>query len=542
MFTIRSHISSRRSGVLLPVFSLPSDYGTGCFSGEARNFIEFLHNTGQSFWQILPLGPVNESRSPYQPLSSFAGNPAFIDPDELRRLGLITETELNEFRRPVSDCAVTGMYGNIQYSRVIPPRMKLLRTAYERFAALPADSSYKAGYGSFVSENAWWLDDYTYFTVLSEKFGSTAWTKWPDEYKYRDTARLSRIDDEMPQETGFVRFMQYEFFRELEELRSFAHSAGIKIIGDLPFYTAAESADCWSHPEIFVLGKNLEPEALAGCPPDSFTPEGQLWNNPLYRWHDAPEKTSAWWAARLRHNLRMTDVLRLDHFRGFESYFSIPASDAKPALGHWEPGPGAEFFRNLPADAFPKGAIIAEDLGSLTTEVYDLRDGLGLPGMKVLQFAFDSGSSNPYLPGNFGPHSVVYTGTHDNDTVRGWYESLSRRRKNKIRFYTGNYIRKHRRARFNRLIPAGVRSRWIRGQIQDGEIADAMVLMAESSRASVCIIPFQDILGAGSSARINTPGTAEGNWCFELGTGLRYSSYVEKFARVTEACGRQRHD
>lgn len=538
MIDISRYIKKRGSGILLPVFSLPSKYGIGCLAEEARSFISFLSESGQKYWQILPVGPVNESYSPYQPPSAFAGNPDFIDPRELLGLGLVTQDEFCSFADSVSAHSVRGIFGSIDYKCVLPPRRRLRRAAYERFAALPDSSQYKTEFSRFVNENSFWLNDYALFTVLMKKHGGIPWTEWPEKYKLRDVCALNEIDAAMKHETDFIRFEQYEFFRELIRLHAYARSAGIKIIGDIPIYAAAESADCWSHPEIFQLNDDMKPSALSGCPPDTFSPGGQLWNNPLYRWHDAPTETSAWWAARLRHSLMTADVLRLDHFRGFESYFSIPSDTCDPALGHWEHGPGADFFKNLPDESFPREAFIAEDLGTLTPDVGKLRDELALPGMKVLQFAFDSDSSNTYLPGNFGRYCVIYTGTHDNDTTAGWYRGLDERRAAKVRHFIGSFLLKHREAQFTDLIPADTRRRWVRGLIAEDEIADALVLIAESSKADLCIIPIQDAAGFGTAARTNTPGTASGNWAFELGTAFEFSIYVDRFARITNACRR----
>ncbi|MDD7408860.1 MAG: 4-alpha-glucanotransferase [Anaerovoracaceae bacterium] len=534
---MKKKFPERSSGILLPIFSLPSKYGMGCFSDQARSFIDFLRSAGQSYWQILPLGPVNESRSPYQAPSSFAGNPEFIDPEELLRLGLVTEEQFSDFERSVSPFSVSGIYGNIDYVSVLPPRLKLRLQAYEGFLRLPAASPYRTGFDSFTRENKDWLDDYALFETLEKEYGDN-WSQWPEKYRLRDPEALAAFDRENSRETEFIRFQQYEFFRELESLHAYARSAGIKLIGDLPIYTACESADCWSHPGIFQLDKDLKPEALSGCPPDAFAPGGQLWNNPLYRWHDAPEKTAAWWAARLAHSLKTVDMLRLDHFRGFESYFSIPADRADPALGHWEKGPGADFFRSLPEKAFPSGSFIAEDLGSLTPEVFKLRDSLRLPGMKILQFAFDSDRTNPYLPDNFGRRCVIYTGTHDNDTTAGWYSSLSPRRRNRIRHFISAYLLKHRKAAFTSLLPPDRLRRWTRADIRNSEIAEALTMIAQSSKAGLCLLPLQDILSLGSGARINTPGIASGNWTFELGTGLSLTEYAGKLQRLSETCGR----
>ena len=455
---------NKAKGILLPVFSLPSSYGTGCFSEEARDFIDRLSETGHTYWQILPLGPTGVADSPYQPLSSFAGNAYFIDPAQLVRQGLISEEELAGFD-----------FGNdpskIDYDALFASRIKMLRLAYRRFAAQrlerggAVDAAGTADdYDEFVRKNAFWLEDFALFMALREKFGrDLSWDDWPEDLRRRKKPAMERAREEFAEDVDFYRWGQFEFYRQWMELKQYANAAGVKIIGDMPVYVSYDSSDCWADPDQFQLGEDLLPKVIAGVPPDEFAAEGQLWGNPLYDWDKMKEDGYSWWISRIRQSFVLYDVIRLDHFRGYEAYYSC-AADAENAMnGEWHPGPGMDLFGRLteadvsgaagcdgatgdaagcdgadPLDPIPlPERFIAEDLGHLTEGVRQLLKESGFPGTKVLQFAFDGDPANPYLTENYKGPCVVYTGTHDNNTTAGWFRELDQDTRAGILRYLG---------------------------------------------------------------------------------------------------------
>ena len=491
----------RGSGILLPIASLPSRYGIGAFSKEAYEFVDFLVKAGQTYWQVLPLGPTGYGDSPYQAFSTFAGNPYYIDLEELIENGWLSR----------KDCDTVD-FGNdaskVDYEKIYFGRFKLLRKAYRK-------SRIEEGkdYTEFVRDNAYWLDNYALYMALKTKYKGKSFYVWKEEDRLRKPAALKAYqkDAKFAEEVGFWKFTQYLFFKQWYALKAYANEKGIRIIGDIPIYVAPDSADTWANPELFQLDENNLPVGVAGCPPDYFSPTGQLWGNPLYRW-DYHKKTGFdWWLKRLAFCFKMYDVVRIDHFRGFDEYYYIPYGDKTAEFGHWEKGPGFELFAEV-KKKLGKQNIIAEDLGLLTPSVIKLVKKTGFPGMKILEFAFDSNEDNDYLPHNYEKNCVVYTGTHDNDTVMGWYPTLGKADKK----YALNYL--------------GVKNA--------KTIAWDLIRLAMSSVADTAIIPMQDYLELGSEARINTPSTLGNNWDWRMKADAYSVALANKIYTLTKLYGR----
>ena len=499
----------RRSGILLPLFSLPSPYGCGCFSDDAKAFLDFLHRAGQSFWQILPLGPAGKGYSPYLPLSVFAGDPLFIDPDKLEAMGYLTETETQaakeEERGPDPR--------RIDYKRVRWSRQRLLSIAYRRFMS-SAPASTQTAFRAFCKESAPWLEDVALFMETGARFRTPSWRMWPRAIRKRDPACLARLREEWQDDLLRWKWMQFEFFRQWRDIKEYANRKGIEIIGDVPIYVSPEGADVWARPDLFRLDKTLRPCPVAGCPPDLFSREGQVWGNPLYRWQDRREDVFSWWARRLQGRFRLYDIIRLDHFRGFESFYAIPGPGRDAREGHWEKGPGLSFFQYLEKQ-IPKARFIAEDLGFLTPAFRAFQEATAYPGMEVLQFAFDGNPANPYLPEHHRENAVVYTGTHDTDTALGWASHLPPQKREEIR----QRMKK-------RQMPTAE------------EIAAYLLAEAEGSRAKICILPMQDVLGEGSASRTNVPGVRSGNWVYRLPDHAFAEAVAERMARLTARADR----
>ena len=483
--------------------SLPSRYGIGCFSKEAYKFIDRLKEAGQAYWQILPLGPTSYGDSPYQSLSTFAGNPYFIDPEDLVARGYVTAEQCNTY-----DFG-TDIH-SVDYGKIYKSRFRLLKEAFDN-SHIEEDARFQ----EFVQKNAYWLEDYALYMAIKDGFRGICWAAWEEDIKLRTPAAMDKYRRKYAKEIMFYQFQQYLFQVQWEKLKTYANDNGIKIIGDIPIYVAFDSADSWSRPELFQFDENNMPGAVAGCPPDGFSATGQLWGNPLYNWEYHRKTGFAWWMRRMEYCFRMYDLVRVDHFRGFDEYYAIPYGDATAEYGRWEKGPGIEIFRQMQehfgGDKLP---IIAEDLGFLTPTVRRLLKDTGFPGMKVLEFAFDAGENSDYLPHKYGSNCVVYTGTHDNDTAEGWFASLDEHDRNFVREYIGA------------------------GYTPEGEIHWDLVRAALGSVADLAVIPVQDYLGYDTSARINEPSTLGKNWRWRMSREDLNEDTVKRCRRLAGIYGR----
>ena len=488
----------RKSGILMHITSLPNPYGIGTVGKCAYDFVDFLYEAGQSYWQILPLNPTGYGDSPYQSFSCYAGNHYLIDLDMLIDEGLLTAREANAFTWSKDACRV-------DYGCLYANRLKLLKKAYDRF--VPNED-----FRIFVAENADWLEDYTLFMSLKEKFGGADWQSWPKELMLHLPLCLEAIRGELAYPIGFHQFLQYQFFRQWNALRNYAAQKGIRIIGDVPIYVPLDSADVWSNPQLFQLDQHGRPTAVAGCPPDSFTADGQLWGNPLYDWEKMHQTGYSWWIRRLGAAARMYDVVRLDHFRGFESYWAVPAGDKTAAGGSWEKGPGSDFIQAVQA-ALPGLDFIAEDLGFVTPEVRKLQEESGYPGMKVMQFAFDSREVSEYLPHTYPVNSVCYTGTHDNYTMLQWFDEASEEDIAMAKAYLG----------LN----------------EEEGLVWGVIRGCMSSVSKLCVIQMQDYLELDGSARMNFPGTlSPSNWSWRAAEGFITPALTKRIREATYLYGR----
>ena len=471
-------MDKRAAGILMPITSLPSEYGIGCFSKSAYDFVDWLKEAGQSYWQILPLGPTSYGDSPYQSFSTFAGNPYFISLKALVEEGVLTKEEcekVNWGKRADS----------VDYEKIYKGRYKLLRKAYEN-----SNISENPDYQRFVAENNWWLSDYALFMAVKDQFGGVEWTKWAEDIRLRWENAMDYYRRELYFDIEFQQYMQFKFYEQWMKLKKYANEKGIQIIGDIPIYVAMDSADTWAHPELFQLDEENVPTAVAGCPPDGFSATGQLWGNPLYRWDYHRNTGYQWWISRLSYVFRLYDVVRIDHFRGFDEYFSIPYGAENAIGGHWEKGPGIDLFRKV-EQALGWKQVIAEDLGYVTDSVREMVRESGFPGMKVLEFAFDSrdsGCANDYLPHNYPVNSVAYTGTHDNETIVGWWSSITKEEQKLARDYMCDQY------------------------TPENELYKSLISLIMRSSAKLCVVPMQDYLGLGNNCRMNTPSTVGKNW------------------------------
>ncbi len=465
----------RSAGILLPIFSLPSPYGVGTMGQAAREFVDFLTESGQTYWQILPVGPTSYGDSPYQSFSSFAGNPYFIDLDDLARDGLLTPDEYRHLNWGSDPAAVD--YGTLYHTRY-----EVLRHACRRLLACPPGD-----YAVFQAENSFWLDDYALFMALKGSHDGAPWYQWPEAQRLRAPEAIAHVRQELDEDISFWRALQYLFYRQWDALKGLANSRGISIIGDVPIYVSLDSADVWASPEQFQLDDTLTPTEVAGCPPDAFCEDGQLWGNPLFNWERMKDEGYAWWIRRIDFQFRICDVLRIDHFRGFDEYYAIPYGDKTARNGRWRPGPGLEFFRKVNEALGPRN-IIAEDLGFLTDSVRQLLSDTGYPGMKIVEFALSP--DGDYTPHNYPRNCVVYAGTHDNDTILGWLDTLS---PEELQF-----VRRYHRLSFGEGWNWGIlRTAW-------------------ASVADLAVAQVQDLLGLGSEGRMNTPSTTGRNWQWRL--------------------------
>ena len=488
----------RASGLLLHVTSLPSPYGIGDLGPSAFSWVDRLHDSGQRWWQALPLGPTGYGNSPYQSMSSFAGNAMLISPASLISDGLLN----------AKDCECNFPADMVDYDAVIPFKNRLLETAWTNFRA-GERKDLRPGFDEFCAQQEHWLEDYALFRALKAKYHGAYYLEWPAELVQRQTPALANARRELANQIDQVRVAQFLLFRHGDQLKEYAHSKGVRLIGDLPFFVSPDSSDVWANPELFLLDENRRASFVAGVPPDYFSAQGQLWGNPVYNW-DALRATGYKWSIdRLRALLAHVDAIRLDHFRGFAAAWHIPAGSPTAQSGQWVPGPGANFFEAVRKE-LGRLPFIVEDLGIITPDVQALREQFQLPGTRVLQFAFDGHSDNPYLPHNFVPNTVAYTGTHDNAPTRQWYEELPDYQRQNL----WNYMKRS---------PGG-----------SDEASPALMQLAWSSIAALTIAPLQDLLNLGAESRMNVPGRASGNWRWRFTEHMRMLPAFQWLQELTE--------
>lgn len=494
---------TRASGILLHPTSFPGQYGMGDVGSKAYEFIDFLADTGQQIWQVLPLSPTGHGNSPYMSYSAMAGNHMLISLEQLRDRDLLSQADLDQFPQFSED--------TVDFDGVFPAKLVLLEKAAEAFQAT-SDEQTQTAYAQFCQEQGFWLDDYAFFMALKQAHGGASWTVWDSKLARRDPQTMAEWHQKLATPISYHKYFQFEFHRQWSALRHYANERHIQIVGDMPIYVAHDSVDVWAFPENFMVDEEtLAPSEMAGVPPDYFSETGQLWGNPTYNWETLKNTHFKWWLQRLKALLSQVDLIRIDHFRGFEAYWAVAQGETTAMNGQWVEAPGEAFFETVRKElgSLP---ILAEDLGVITPEVEALRDKFGFPGMKILQFAFGDTAGNPYLPFNYGRNCVVYTGTHDNDTTVGWFEKTSDYERDRLLRYIGG--------------PSGDGIHW------------ALMRVALSSIANQAIVPLQDLLGLGSPARMNSPGKAEGNW------GWRYRSEVltwelrDRFRELTRLTGR----
>ena len=497
-------MNKRGSGILLSITSLPSPFGIGDFGPWAYRFVDFLEETGQHYWQILPLNPtdLNHGNSPYHSKSSFAGNDLLISPDLLVRDGLLDQTDL--------DALADFPMERVDYPGVVFSKKGLLKKAFIRFK-----SNKKAdGITRFCHENARWLEDYALFTAIKSHFPKQHWIEWPVDLRDREPQALEEAKEDFFDSYEKEKFLQFLFWKQWRALKDYCREKGVIILGDIPIYPVHDSADLWAHPELFNLDENKQPITVAGVPPDYFSRTGQLWGNPVYRWEVLKERGYDWWIHRFRHNLTLYDLIRIDHFRGFVGYWEVPASEKNAVNGKWSKAPAEDFFNSILAE-IPNAPFIAEDLGTITPDVKDILDHFHFPGMKVLLFAFSGDSAtNPYLPHNLVENCVVYTGTHDNNTVLGWFQKEAKPEDKERLFKYLGYT------------PSETDLHW------------ALIRLSMMSVARIACFPMQDILGLGEEARMNRPATREGNWQWRFAPGQLTPPIKEQLHEMTVTFGR----
>lgn len=488
----------RESGVLMHITSLPGPYGVGTMGRQAFAFVDFLRKAGQSYWQILPLTPTGYGDSPYQSCSTFAGNHYLIDLDKLVEQGLLQRHEVENVRWCVSE-------RKTDFGLLYNNKLNVLRIAYGRFRG-------GEDFERFCHDNDAWLSDFALFMALKSRNGGQPWYRWEDGLKFRSPDAIWQARQELKDEIRFYSFVQYIFFQQWNALRSYAHANNISIIGDVPIYVPYDSVDVWSNPELFQMDDSLNPVVVAGCPPDAFSADGQLWGNPIYRWDLMAQDGYAWWIRRLAAAGKLYDVVRMDHFRGFEAYWEVPFGHTTAKSGRWVKGPGMDFINAVKRE-LPELKLIAEDLGFLTQEVLDLRDASGFPGMKVLEFAFDSREPSDYLPHTYIPNTVCYTGTHDNMTMRQWFDTAS---------------------------PAAVQYAREYMRLDDYEgLVWGVIRTAFSSVSDLCVVQMQDFLNLGGEARMNFPGTlSDANWTWRGGYEVMDDNLARRIRYLTELYGR----
>lgn len=489
----------RSSGVLMHISSLPSPYGIGTMGKEARKFVDFLVKAKQSYWQVLPICPTSYGDSPYQSFSSFAGNPYFIDLEKLCSERLLTKKECQA-------CHWGKNPAKVDYGVLYQNRYPLLHKAFARFQKKIPES-----YWEFCREQEDWLEDYALFMALKDTHEGKAWMEWEQELKERRPEAMARVKEDLAEEISFWKMLQYLFYQQWEELKSYANGHGIRMIGDVPIYVAMDSADVWAAPSQFYLDGNLAPIDVAGCPPDAFSDDGQLWGNPLFRWDVMEQDNYRWWTKRLSKMSKLFDVVRIDHFRGFESYYAIPYGDKTAKNGEWRKGPGIGLFRAIEKE-LGRLNIIAEDLGFLTEAVHEMLAESGYPGMKVLQFAFDTREDGDYLPHNYNTNSVAYAGTHDNDTILGWVKHAPK----PCLAFAKEYLNLRQDEGYN----------W------------GVMRAAWSSVSDTAVVTMQDLLGLGSKGRMNTPSTLGCNWMWRMEPGAIDNKLIRRISKQMELYGR----
>jgi 4-alpha-glucanotransferase len=506
--------SRRASGILLHIISLPSPHGIGDLGVEAHEFVDALADSSQAIWQVLPIGPTGYGHSPYQSPSAFAGNPLLIDLQELARRGWLDEQSLADVPRFRAD--------QVEYDRVLAWKTQQLREAFRRFSE-QADPLELEQLQTFRTENDAWLADYAFFQALKDHFGGVQWTLWPEELRERDPTALAQWSQKLAPDIDFQRFGQWSFFRQWHLLREHAQQRGVQIVGDVPIFVAHDSADVWAGKHLFLLDPDGVPSVEAGVPPDYFSATGQLWGNPIYDWKQMAAEGYAWWIRRIRQAMSLFDLIRLDHFRGFVAHWEVPRGSPTAAPGRWLPGPGAALFTALQKQ-LGNLPILAENLGVITPPVEQLREEFGLPGMCILQFAFGTDPMAPhYRPHNFVENSVVYTGTHDNDTTVGWFRSQAGEGTTR----TADEISRERDYALRYVGTDGYEIHW------------DFIRLAIASVARLAIFPMQDVLGLGTECRMNMPSTASGNWLWRMRPGEFTREHQFRLLRLAETFERK---
>lgn len=486
----------RSAGILLPITSLYSNQGIGTMGKAAYDFVDFLKQSKIKMWQIFPIGPTGFGDSPYQTFSAFAGNPLWIDFEDLVKKRLLTKTECKVlFELPENF---------VDYGQIVPLKHQLLLKAFERFS-----KKKHLKFENFCNKNAYWLDEYALFMALKHHHNGKSWNEWGNELKNISPHLLVQLTTKYHSEIMLHKFVQYTFFRQWFELKNYANANNIQIIGDIPIFVAFDSADAWANPELFLFDENHNPIKVAGVPPDAFTADGQLWGNPLYNWETIEQSGFKWWISRIRFATGICDIIRIDHFRGFESAWYVDYGEKTARNGQWVKAPGKKLFEAV-KKSLGKLPIIAEDLGFITDEVIKLRDDFAFPGMKILQFAFYGGDDNPYLPKNVFENSVMYTGTHDNQTTLGWFNTLEEHTKHKVNEYFG----------------------------YPTDIVDSMINKAWKSKSCIAIAPLQDFLKLDDSARMNTPGSSSGNWVWRFKKDMLTRELSEYIRKITTEASR----
>ncbi|MGF1580294.1 MAG: 4-alpha-glucanotransferase [Gemmataceae bacterium] len=493
-------LKTRISGIILHPTSLPGPYGIGDFGGTAYRWIDGLYHARQSLWQILPLNPTGYGNSPYQSFASFAGNYYLVSPDLLVEDGLLDRSDIPAVDFP-------GDY--VDYGPVIDFKINILNRAWERFQGGHA-GHLRADFEGFIGKHQHWVDDYALFRALKDANGGKAWYEWSEDLVLREPASLEKARHDLGDQVGYFKFVQFLFFRQWQNVKNYANERGIRIFGDVPIFVAGDSADVWANPRMFQLDEQRRPRTVAGVPPDYFSATGQLWGNPVYEWSEHQATNFRWWIERLKATFEVVDLVRIDHFRGFEAYWAIPAGMPTAEVGEWVKAPGMELFTEI-EKAFGELPIIAEDLGVITPEVDALRHQFGLPGMKVLQFAFGGGSDNKDLPHNYEHNTVVYTGTHDNDTTCGWYDVANEREKDHVRRYLG---------------------------VSGDDISWDLIRAAWASVGDTAVAPLQDVLSLGTEARMNFPGKPDGNWEWRFTEEMLSYDRLDRLAELTELYSR----